>query len=227
MSLLRIRNIAQFLTFERNLANAVQYVAMNGCLSGQVCRVFLARLNSDLSLQHVASFGFSKDFIESYSPTTIIEAQTLLHAINEKALIIEPTFDELHNRKDKSIIWRSNIYLPLLPNYAATISTQCDVPNNQANYEYFESLRSVLNMYINLVDQLNTFTVERTNKPKSVSRGDKLSERQALILEMVKDGMTNKAIVDELGYSESLIRQETMAIYQKLGIEGRRELTRT
>ena len=41
---------------------------------------------------------------------------------------------------------------------------------------------------------------------------------------MVKAGQTNRAIADRLGYSESLIRLETIAIYRKLGIEGRRDL---
>ena len=57
--------------------------------------------------------------------------------------------------------------------------------------------------------------------------GAKLSERQELILEMIKDGMTNSSIANRMGYSESLIRQESMAIYQKLGVDGRRDLVRS
>jgi DNA-binding NarL/FixJ family response regulator len=56
--------------------------------------------------------------------------------------------------------------------------------------------------------------------------GEKLTERQSLILDLIKEGKTNIAIADRLGYSESLIRQETMVIYQKLGVDGRREITR-
>lgn len=54
--------------------------------------------------------------------------------------------------------------------------------------------------------------------------GKKLTERQELILSMIKSGMTNSAIANRMGYSESLIRQETMSIYQKLGVDGRREI---
>lgn len=54
--------------------------------------------------------------------------------------------------------------------------------------------------------------------------GKKLTERQELILSMIKSGMTNNAIANRMGYSESLIRQETMSIYQKLGVDGRREI---
>ena len=44
---------------------------------------------------------------------------------------------------------------------------------------------------------------------------------------MIKDGMTNSSIANRMGYSESLIRQESMAIYQKLGVDGRRDLVRS
>lgn len=52
-----------------------------------------------------------------------------------------------------------------------------------------------------------------------------LSERQNLILKLISEGRTNAAIADVLGYSESLIRQETIRIYAKLGCSGRNEAT--
>lgn len=50
-----------------------------------------------------------------------------------------------------------------------------------------------------------------------------LTERQNLILKLISEGRTNAAIADVLGYSESLIRQETIRIYAKLGCSGRNE----
>lgn len=50
-----------------------------------------------------------------------------------------------------------------------------------------------------------------------------LTERQNLILKLIAEGRTNAAIADVLGYSESLIRQETIKIYAKLGCSGRNE----
>jgi DNA-binding CsgD family transcriptional regulator len=51
-----------------------------------------------------------------------------------------------------------------------------------------------------------------------------LSPREKKILELIRSGMTNAEIADEIGYSESLIRQETVAIYRKLGVSGRKEI---
>lgn len=50
-----------------------------------------------------------------------------------------------------------------------------------------------------------------------------LTERQNLILKLISEGRTNAAIADVLGYSESLIRQETIRIYANLGCSGRNE----
>jgi DNA-binding NarL/FixJ family response regulator len=51
-----------------------------------------------------------------------------------------------------------------------------------------------------------------------------MSDRQNVILEMLSRGMTNAKIAEKIGYSESLIRQETIAIYRNLGVSGRAEL---
>lgn len=53
-----------------------------------------------------------------------------------------------------------------------------------------------------------------------------LTERQNLILQMISEGRTNGDIADLLGYSESLIRQETIRIYAFLGCSGRAEAAR-
>jgi DNA-binding CsgD family transcriptional regulator len=51
-----------------------------------------------------------------------------------------------------------------------------------------------------------------------------LTERQQIIKNLIEKGLTNPAIADEIGYSESLVRQETMAIYAILNISGRKDL---
>jgi DNA-binding NarL/FixJ family response regulator len=61
--------------------------------------------------------------------------------------------------------------------------------------------------------------------PVSADKKRELSERQKVILDLIEHGKTNNIIARELGFSESLIRQETISIYKKLGIQGRKNLT--
>lgn len=51
-----------------------------------------------------------------------------------------------------------------------------------------------------------------------------LTARQMAIVEGMKHGHTNATIASDIGYSESLIRQETIDIFKKLGVSGRKEL---
>jgi DNA-binding CsgD family transcriptional regulator len=53
-----------------------------------------------------------------------------------------------------------------------------------------------------------------------------LSERQMRILGLMAKGLTNSQISKRVGFSESTVRQETMAIYRYFGVGGRREAVR-
>jgi len=72
MGLMRLSNIANYLTLERDLSAAVQFVALNACESGLPCRFYVSRLNSDLTLHHIASFGFSEEFIALNSKFSLL-----------------------------------------------------------------------------------------------------------------------------------------------------------
>jgi DNA-binding CsgD family transcriptional regulator len=53
-----------------------------------------------------------------------------------------------------------------------------------------------------------------------------LSDRQLRILGLMAKGLTNSQISKRVGFSESTVRQETMAIYRFFGVGGRREAVR-
>lgn len=53
-----------------------------------------------------------------------------------------------------------------------------------------------------------------------------LTERQMRILGFMAKGLTNSQISKRVGFSESTVRQETMAIYRYFGVGGRREAVR-
>jgi DNA-binding NarL/FixJ family response regulator len=66
---------------------------------------------------------------------------------------------------------------------------------------------------------------ESTNggSPINNSNLSQLTPRQKKILEMLIEKKTNKEIADELIYSVSTIKQETISIYEKLGLRGRED----
>lgn len=52
---------------------------------------------------------------------------------------------------------------------------------------------------------------------------ENLSSRQLRILHLLAEGLTNPQIAGRIGFSDSTVRQETMAIYRFLGANGRRD----
>jgi DNA-binding CsgD family transcriptional regulator len=61
-------------------------------------------------------------------------------------------------------------------------------------------------------------------RPVSTSSGSpNLTSRQLRVLELMSLGKTNIAIAEIIGYSESTVRQETMAIYRIFGVHDRND----
>lgn len=230
MDLLRLRNIANFLAFEKDLYKAMQYIGLTACQSNQPCRIYTARLTVDSTLHHVASFGYQSEFINSFDHFDLVKHPVLSDAIQNNSVLIQKrdsnylkmyeAASQLENNSD----WKTTIFLPLLPDFAASITMRAEVDTNEENVGYFEMLRAILNLYIHHLnfEGKPKSQIEARNRDSLV--GESLTTRQTEILEMIRQGLTNNAIAVRLGYSESLIRQETISIYQKLGVDGRREL---
>ncbi len=92
---------------------------------------------------------------------------------------------------------------------------------------------SVLALYLDLVLRSPAGQAQGTSHSRADSRSETrkerpspsggLSERQKGILRLMSTGLTNAQIAARIGFSESTVRQETMAIYRFLNVDGRRE----
>lgn len=60
-----------------------------------------------------------------------------------------------------------------------------------------------------------------TSSPSDPSINLGLSDRQLVIAKMIAQGMTNRAIASELGFSEATIRYETIKLYERLRVKNR------
>ena len=99
----------------------------------------------------------------------------------------------------------------------------------------FEAVVALLALYIRLqlasaVSQTRWSMADRRQSGASASTaGDRrrpsgfadLTARQTVVLDHICAGRTNAQIAHVVGFSESTVRQETMAIYRTLGVDGR------
>lgn len=93
------------------------------------------------------------------------------------------------------------------------------LPENPASKPFVAAVVSLLELRLAMMAGTE---VRRGTEPVAEdNRG--FSERQLMILQGIHDGKTNRAIAEELGFSESTIRQETIRIYQSLGVGSRHD----
>jgi len=99
---------------------------------------------------------------------------------------------------------------------------------SKATQTYFEAIGKILSFYRRDNIQSGAKPIESSvsTSLNNASRHDELKDRpltkrQRTILTLIQEGLTNSQIAGEIGYSESLVRQETILIYAKLGVRGR------
>jgi DNA-binding CsgD family transcriptional regulator len=229
-----LRRICDHLAIEKNVERAIQLIAINSCYSGSSSRLYVGRFHKDLELFHFASFGFDaqagrdglmRSYERKFLPLLMgdsIQLNTVTF-LNHDASYLKLFSDATGLNEDS--MWRTTVILPLLPNYFATLSIQIELMDEGRDREYFDALRSVINLYLTLDTKASRSRRVSARIRKENRHGPRLTERQELILELIQEGKTNANIAHAMGYSESLIRQESIAIYRKLGIEGRKDLS--
>ena len=98
-------------------------------------------------------------------------------------------------------------------------------PNSEIE-SFLKAVGNVFSMYmyrstVEILEELNSDDISNLQSLEIFS--DELTERQTVILRLISKDQTNHSIGEQLGYSESTVRQETIKIYAKLKCKGRIE----
>ena len=119
--------------------------------------------------------------------------------------------------------------MKISPRHIASLTLPTLTEESVVDINYFNAIRYVLSLFLKSHKEpvMKSSDGKLAVDPEGQERETDstfLTERQEIILQMIKSGDTNSTIAERMGYSESLIRQETIAIYRKLGISGRKDL---
>jgi DNA-binding CsgD family transcriptional regulator len=177
------------------------------------------------------SFGFEKEIKDSDKYRDFLSSELLPLSITKSEItIMEHNKDylekfEIHVGVMESSIWRSTVLVPLVPSYFLSLSVQVELARNETTKDYFNAVFAIFNLFLRSNRSLPGSEIQVSQRTSRRIETSELTERQSMILKMIQSGDTNQIIAERMGYSESLIRQETISIYRKLGISGRRDLT--
>ena len=215
--------IVDFLKNNPTREQLVVYLSENVCPLGEVAGVNTGRLDDDGTIRIEFFHGFNASFpqdleigIGSDSPAAETLRTMKVTYVDLKNLYTNYTEA---NKAPGISDYETGVGIPAGTRRIYGFAFTTKLQSFRDNKEYFECLRAILGYWESMRDSQ---VIKRL--PPSPVENRELTLRQKRILELVKEDRTNSSIATILGYSESLIRQETIIIYRKLGVDGRKEL---
>ena len=222
----KIQVIADFLAKTPFPEQAVDFLSANISPFDEVAVVFRGSVDHDGMIRCEQLYGFSKNELMSQTSMSISESRPISHAARTQHLVwahvdtVKQEFKDFYYF-DTATPWSCMMSIPIGVSRVYAFSFPSDLTKIDGIMNYFEAIQSLLRVY---ESSLEIRTLSSSRNLIEQSELQPLSQRQEKILELLRSGKTNKAIAQIIGYSESLVRHETMIIYKKLRVEGRHEL---
>ena len=212
-------------------------LATRVCPEGELSKVYMSKLESDGIFRTVASFGYSRESnIHDYKigltravPMSDAYLRSEVIFFNKPEMPIRyPDFKTLDERSP----WESVAITPTWSGgFVFVFRLQVPLQMTRSTHYYFKAISNILSFYkkdvsqVTLPQSISNLVTSATKPSRNDDiRNRPLTKRQRAILALIQEGLTNSQISNEIGYSESLVRQETVLIYSKLGIRGRVDL---
>lgn len=224
-----INHLSAFTSFlcesKRTLEEIARYLALHVFQELHTCALLLGKLGNDRSLDLKSSFGIDgaqadllrKISLDKNLPITeVIKNGSSLFANSRSDVIAKyPEMEELFATDNH---WGGCIAIPA-HNQGSLMLLVKGLPDLNHEFEHFlKALGNLLSIELENSPNLNR------SRLRDAAEEHPLSTRQELIRQFLAKGFTNAHIAQEIGYSESLVRQETIAIYSALQISGRKDL---
>ena len=231
MFLKQATDLANFLTGSRRTADEIaKHLVLRTFAEYAPKALFIAQITDDGFLNPVAGFGFERLTIASWGRFPLSMHIPITDAVrNDRCIVIDSTEDFLDSYpllnefENLSLDWEAVMAWPMLP-FGVGFAMLDRVPNLDDQFEHYLRLTGAVIALHLLRNESGPEVPEYQSVTAKKSIPTSLSNRQKVILEMVSKGATNSEIAIEIGYSESLVRQETIEIYRILGVSGRKEL---
>lgn len=208
-----------------SLDDLVHFLAARTLQPWSAERAFIARVDRDGVFREIAYCGFQFENSAGWAEVNIMDRVPMADAARSGSIVvaneehITNVYKDLVDRRS-SRIGRSIVDVPILKGGVSIgvlgIVFAGDTPTDDSFLPFLRSLASCIVFAMD--DQRRKMPIKRTG-----TLYVELTERQQKILEMMSQGLTNAAMAIRLGFSESLIRQETVKIYRNLNVNNRHE----
>ena len=225
--LAKISELTNYLSVNNpDLADLCEFVKTRVFAQLNPAGMFISKLNENGLIAPLAHCGFSENIVSGWLNYSINDELPPTDAIKNNSLIWIADNEDWRRDYPKLAqfptdeVAKTFITWPI----SARNSSMCVLGillhetrrPSPDEVSFLEAVGSLIALQISL----DSFI---TNKVADEDVIKLLTRRQREILHGMSDGLTNLQIANELGFSESTIRQETMRMYEVLQVAGRKE----
>lgn len=210
-----IRTFIDWLSYHPTSDEITRALVMEYMAPLGACCARIGRLHDNDSLEFLGEYGFDAGKAKQTFPSEVWRAWD-----NDEALIAlgknaEP-WNPAKNMLMIQLRERGAIHGYLVIRFSETVADTAHVEEIARNYAV------TLGLYLSLLHQPSGSS-SRVLQDRGDTSSDQLTPRQISILRGMVEGKTNHELANELGFSVSTIRHETMRIYQALSVSDRKE----
>ena len=195
---------------EISRALVMEYMAPLGA-----CCARIGRLHPDDSLEFLGEYGFDAGKAKQIFPSQVWRSWD-----NDEALIALGKNAEPWNRA-KNLLMIQLRERGVVHGYLV-LRFEKSIEDTERVEEVARHYAVALGLYLSLLHEPGTKSA-RSIVERGDTGSDQLTPRQISILRGMVEGKTNHELANELGFSVSTIRHETMRIYQALSVSDRKE----
>ena len=190
---------------------------------------------SDGTVQSAGSFGLPVDVVRALHSLSLWDRAPAVDAIRDGSPVLLNGPDEIRTTypwlEQQQALLTPTVAWPLAVGNQRVGSLQVHFADRFDEIrlaESFSEVSPILGLYLGIRNAAAESSADsqdhsRRANVRSSAAPESLTQRQLQILDMLAMGMTNPQIASRIGFSDSTVRQETMAIYRFLGADGRRD----
>ena len=206
-----------------------QFLVMNTFSEENFLTVYLGELTETGVVCVLGGFGWDAIEYASFEDLPIQTKLPITDAIRANEVLIVKHDDDLKieyplmAEVNTSVEWLSGVVIPVYPIGGMALYSAKEITLSESMEVFFVAIGSLLGLYASRLPS-SLAAVAANVKQKIDLPQIPLTDRQFVIAGLLEQGFNNAQIAEEISYSESLIRQETVAIYRKLQVTGRKAM---
>lgn len=194
---------------------------------------YVGWIHDGFELVELTGFGYSRDVDKQDSNIPLRAKHPLAYSVTHNKLVIIHNnkadlkqYSDLQSDDPRIEGWKTCLAWPINSHGGTIAFFNSEFRLTDLPEKFIMTVGSISGLAFKIALDCDWTAYARKSQKVGVNN-DAPTPRQEIIVKRLRSGLSNKAIALELGYSESLIRQETIAIYKIFNVAGRKELIAT